>query len=169
MTCQHPMTDPVDALKIALEVETDLALAARLGLDRSTIAQWRRRGSIPVRYRFMLKPESRESIKRGWRHADRRQIYSDGGGRFILSAALGCIPTAAFDFPDSFSPANIGWSRESLIVNIVQVVLKACREELGKAACESHDEFIQIMTVLDRAEYREAVRVALRQAAVGEL
>jgi hypothetical protein len=163
------MADPVDALKAALEVQTDLALAARLGLERSTIAQWRRRGSVPTRYRFMLQSERRESLKQGWRIADRRQVYGDGDGRFILSAALACVPTEAFEFPKAFSSANVGWARESLLMNVVQVVLKACREELGKATCESHDEFVQLVAVLDRPDYQEAISHALRQPVVGEL
>ena len=54
VTCPQTMGDLVDKLRTAIGVKTDTALADELGLERSTVAQWRRRGSLPQAYRAIL-------------------------------------------------------------------------------------------------------------------
>ncbi|MFC7663321.1 helix-turn-helix domain-containing protein [Methylorubrum suomiense] len=44
----------IDRLKRELNVELDRELAEELGLDPSTVAGWRRRGSVPERYRMRV-------------------------------------------------------------------------------------------------------------------
>lgn len=40
----------IDALRNRFRVQTDQGLAERLGLGRSTVTSWRRRGAVPPRY-----------------------------------------------------------------------------------------------------------------------
>ena len=52
MICQRLMSEPVrvyiERLKAALNVSTDEALAQELGYSKQAIANWRRRGKVPI-------------------------------------------------------------------------------------------------------------------------
>lgn len=140
-----------------------------LGLERSTIAQWRRRGSVPARYGFMLKMKHRDDVRQGMRHALRRQLYGDGTGRYLLAAALAFIPPAELEFGEELASGNLGWARESRVLSVVNVVLNACSLVLGKARCQTEADFIKLMSALEEPEWRKAIAGALAAAAIGEL
>lgn len=157
----------VDALKVAVGAETDLGLAAKLGLERSTISQWRRRGNIPFRYRFMLDPQRQDSVQRGMKHRDRRQLYGDGDGHYLLRAALAVLPAAELDFPE-LSPALLGDFRESTLVNVISAVLDVCQRELGKARPSSEQDYEHLVNELMKPAGQQRLRRALIRPALGE-
>lgn len=162
------MASEVDQLRAAIGVETDLALAAELGLDRSTVAQWRRRGSLSARYRQFLE-ELRTAEYQGLRLAVRRQVYGDSSGRYLFSAALGVIPTERLDLPPSFGEANVGCSRESLILNVIEAVIEIAKEVLGKPRCDNEAEFMSLSRAMDEPANRQLINAALQRPMVGEL
>ena len=162
------MSDPVGKLKQVLNVDTDLDLARMLGLERSAIAQWRRRGNIPLRYRDLIDPAGQALTRERIKRADRRSIYGDGQGRYILSAALAFIPTHALEFDCVLSRANLGWEREARLINVVQVVLAACEAKFGKPRCESENEFLQLISALEEPEYHAQIALALVRGIIAE-
>lgn len=159
--------DGVDALKQAIGVETDLALAAKLGLDRSTVAQWRRRGMVPARYRFIADPSRQDDVRRGFKNRDRRELYGDGNGEYLLRAALAVVPVSALDFPE-LSPALLGDYRESTLINLLSVVLEVCAQQLGKPRPESEEDYEALVEALSRPAAEESLRVAMMRPALGE-
>ena len=52
----------IEALKHELGVETDTELARRLGVDKSTVAAWRLRKSVPPRYRRILDGDGKDAV-----------------------------------------------------------------------------------------------------------
>lgn len=60
----------IEQLKRELGVELDRELAAYLRLDPSTVAGWRRRGSIPEKYRLRLAGRADERSREGLQLAD---------------------------------------------------------------------------------------------------
>src|SRR3569623_456723 len=120
VTCQHAMNDPVDQLKAALGVETDIALARELGLERSTIAQWRRRGALPALYRGIIDAGER-AASLAVALAARQQVYGDSRAMYLLRGALAVIPAGLLDFPE-LSAHLLGDHRERLLLNVARVV-----------------------------------------------
>jgi len=161
------MKNEVDELRAAVGAETDIALAARLGLERSTVAQWRRRGGVPARYRFMIDPAWRSDVRRGMKQRDRRLVYGDGPGEFLLRAALAVIPQGALDAPH-LSPALLGDLRESTIINVVAAALEVCAEALGKARPDNEEDYDRLVDALCQPPGDEKVRLALMRPALGE-
>lgn len=162
----------LEQLRELVGVDTDIALAAKLGVDRSTISQWRRRGQVPQRYREMLiKSIGRElnGYDPSQRSAARRAIYGDGDGRYILAAALAVTRLDALDFGTELGPGNCGWARESRILSVVQVVLQVCKSLFGKNRCETDEEYLRLLAGLETDASKALIEYALTVAAVGEL
>lgn len=78
-----PDTDILAALKQRLRVRTDEGLAKVLGVARSTVTSWRRRGSIPDRYARLVDPDGRKATDEAFNFA----IWSDAE-KAALSLAL---------------------------------------------------------------------------------
>ncbi|TNF19343.1 MAG: hypothetical protein EP318_14985 [Rhodobacteraceae bacterium] len=55
--------DVLSALQKRLKVNTDQALAAVLGIGRSTVTSWRRRGKVPARYARLVEKDTQERLK----------------------------------------------------------------------------------------------------------
>lgn len=141
------MSDPVEKLKAVLDVQTDIALAAMLGLERSTIAQWRRRGSVPVRYRTFLDPKYPEDAREILKTGDRRLVYGDGPGEMLMRAALAAVPLSELE-GENLSPEMLGHHREGMLINIVALAIDLCSEVLGKPRVESEGEYSWLVTEL---------------------
>jgi transcriptional regulator with XRE-family HTH domain len=158
--------EPVDALKDVLGVASDQELASVLGLERSAIAQWRRRKSIPARYRLLLDSTRR---RKEFRYAVRRLLYGDSEGRYLLAATLAWIPASKFDMPKSLSPANVGWTRETLILNVAEAIIEVCDSTLGKRTCTNDDEYLELMHALAAPPGQKILAEAFDLPVVGEL
>lgn len=99
----------------------------------------------------------------------RRQLYGDGSGRYILAATLAYIPVKEFDMPKEFSPANAGWTRETLILNVAEAVIDVCNLALGKRGCDNDDEYMTLMGALAAPNGQKLLAEALRLPILGEL
>lgn len=163
------MSDKVDQLRKVLGAGSDSALAALLGLERSTIAQWRRREQVPARYRVFIEGGAPKTVESFVRRSDRRSVYGDGHGRYILSAALGVIPLHTLDFGEELSPGNLGWARESRVMSVVRIILAVCKQLFDRERCETDDEYIKLMEALKSEPVRGQIALALVRAAVGEV
>ena len=54
--------DVLEALQKRLRVSTDQALADALGLGRSTVTSWRRRGNVPTRYAQLVEQDTQKRL-----------------------------------------------------------------------------------------------------------
>ncbi len=54
--------DVLEALQKRLRVSTDQALADALGLGRSTVTSWRRRGNVPTRYAQLVEQDAQKRL-----------------------------------------------------------------------------------------------------------
>ena len=165
VTCQHEMSDPVDMLKEVLGVETDLALAEELGLERSTVSQWRRRRSLPRDYQAILDAHAANEA-RAHVLASRQRLYGDARVMYQIRAALAVIPADELTI-DGLAPALIGDHREQLIANIAPVVRTACVELFDRPTCETEEEYLALVELLTSPPFSESLRRALIQPTLG--
>lgn len=160
------MTDLVDQLKLALGAATDSALARELGLERSTVAQWRRRKSLPDIYKEIIAAheigEARVAAV-----AVRRFIYGDGKGMFLVRAALAVIPLEKMDY-DFLSDSLLGDYRERLIVNVAQFASLVCSHLFGRPRCDNEREYIALVNAMLSPEFARGLRIALDGPTLGE-
>lgn len=54
--------DVLSALQARMRVSTDQALANALGIGRSTVTSWRRRGRVPTRYARLVEQDAQERL-----------------------------------------------------------------------------------------------------------
>lgn len=167
VTCQHAMTDLVERLKSALGVSTDQALAQELGLERSTVAQWRRRGSVPAIYREIIAADEVNDA-RAKIIASRQHFYGDSRMMYLVRAALAYIPSQEFEDNTDLSAALLGDHRERLLLNVGQVVQEACRALFGRSICESENEYDKLVKALGAEPFSTRIRQALQWPTLGE-
>jgi hypothetical protein len=160
------MADPVDQLKEALAASTDLSLAKELGVERSTVAQWRRRGALPARYQAILDADERNRARKD-ALAARRFVYGDGAGMFLVRAALAVIPVQVLDFPE-LSPALRGDHRERAIINVAEFAARLCPIVLGKQRCETEEDYDMLVEAMLSEDRKTDLAGALMQPTLGE-
>lgn len=139
----------VDDLKRALASDTDLALADRLGVERSTVAQWRRRGSVPARWHFVLKMKEVEVQSL----AARRRIFGDGDGYFIQIVALALLDHSAFEWSELMPYARGGQIQEWVLKAAGYVI-----HALGDRSCNSYAECEVLVSELTQGEHPRAIK-----------
>lgn len=146
VTCQQDaMTVTVDELKTALGCDTDIALAERLGVERSTIAQWRRRTGVPKGWHFVLKLKDVEVQSL----AARRRLFGEGDGYYIQMAALALLDVTRFDWPE-LAPSARGGMMQDWIVKAAAYVIRV----LGDRTCNSHREYEALLFELNSPDHR---------------
>jgi hypothetical protein len=159
------LDDLVDRLREALGVETDSALAAELGLERSTVAQWRRRGSLPKPYQAILDAHS-VNKHRAQIRASRQKLYGDPAVMYLLRAALAIIPINKLE-ADFLSPGLLGDLREQVIANVGPVIREACNELFQRPYCTSEDEYDRLVELVFSPAYSRQIAVALSKPEFG--
>src|SRR5580704_15405496 len=78
----------IETLMQVLDARNELELAAKLGLTRSAVSQWRRRGMVPARLRHLLASQGDEAHL----EASRQQIFRKPEYHYWLRAALVLAP-----------------------------------------------------------------------------
>ena len=103
--------DDIRALKGVLAVHSDVDLAAKLGVERSTVAQWKRRGAVPSKYAYLLGLAEMPSQTEKSLAAVRHHYLGRAENHWLLKVALGFTPIG----PDSVmeeDEATLGEYRE---------------------------------------------------------
>lgn len=159
------MNDLVDQLRDALHVDTDVALAQELGVERSTVAQWRRRGSLPRMYQAILDAEA-VGNHRAEIIASRQQLFGDSRLMYTLRAALAVIPSDYLDYPE-LSPSLQGDARECVIANVARFVQRQCRLLFGRANCENEAEYLVLVNALTSDDAQTQIKQALQAPVLG--
>jgi len=142
----------IEALKRALGAETELELAARLGIARSTVSQWRRRGSIPARYLALLAAEVDGSDSA----AAEQHVFRRPEAHYWLRAALALLPGGQTEE----GVLQAGRSREQLVIALMGLAIRVARTDL------------KLQTIRNEVEWRrlmERLIVFHRDAVVGVL
>ena len=148
------MTVSVDELKTTLGCESDVELADRLGVERSTVAQWRRRNGVPARWHFILKAPADKAA----RLAARRRIFGDGDGFYIHMAALALLDDERFHWP-MLTPHARGWQVEDWLLRVATYII----EVLGDRTCTSYEDYERLMAELLAEPHPEGLRRHLSQ------
>jgi hypothetical protein len=142
----------VDHLVRVLGCRTDQELAARLGLERSTIAQWRRRGGVPRNWHFVLMMEKIEAQTL----AARRRIFGDGDGYYIHMAALAIMTASDFHWPE-LSPAQRGAHIEDRILKLSSYII----EVLGERSLRLFHDYENLLRELGTPEHDKRIQELL--------
>lgn len=143
----------VDELKEALGLLTDIDLASRLGVERSTIAQWRRRQKVPQHWHFVLAKEAIEDRLL----ATRRQVFGDRNGHYVIMAALAILDLEDFDWASFLMPQAVGSARLDRILLACSYVIDA----LAGTQCSSQSDYESLVMRLLTPEHREGLRKRL--------
>lgn len=159
------MSDLVDKLRSALGAETDIALAQELGVERSTVAQWRRRGSLPRIYQAILDADQ-VGKHRAEVIASRQQIFGDSRLMYTLRATLSVIPTSDLDYPELAPPLQ-GDARECVIASVARVVQAQCRVLFGRPYCENEAEYDVLADALSSEGAQSQIKIALQAPVLG--
>jgi Bacteriophage CI repressor helix-turn-helix domain. len=148
------MAVEVDDLVEALGCRTDQELAERLGLNRTTIAQWRRRGSVPRSWHFLMFMEEFEAKAL----AARRRIFGDGDGYYIHMAALAILTASDFDWPELSDAARGAHIQERLLKLSSYII-----EVLGDRSLKLFYDYEALVRELGTIEHDERIRQLLQQ------
>jgi hypothetical protein len=146
------MSVGVDDLVQALGCRTDQELAARLGLNRTTIAQWRRRGGVPRNWHFVLQMKKLEAQSL----AARRRIFGDGDGYYIHMAALAILTASDFDWPE-LSQAERGAHIEDRILKLSSYII----EVLGERSLKLFYDYENLLRELRTPEHAKLIQELL--------
>ncbi len=144
----------ISALKSALGARTELELAAKLGIARSTVSQWRRRGSIPARYHGLLAGSANDSEAA----AAGQQVFQRSEARYWLRTALALLPRGDFR---GESVLQAGRSREQLVAALMGLAIRVARTDLKLKLLRDDADWTRLMECLLSGN-RDAVIAVLR-------
>lgn len=140
-------------LKSLFDVESDTELAVALGVDRSTIAQWRRRGQMPPKYRVLgaeavaLEAERGRLYEAG-RRAARSLVYRDPAYHLWTAAVLAALPPEAFASVAGEASEERGLRLERLVAELFQRCLSYSQDHLGKVRPEGGTDYVELVAAL---------------------
>ena len=142
--------DTISALRKALGARTELELAAILGLSRSTISTWKKRGGVPARYVAMLEAGGISSDAA----AAGQQVFRRPEAHYWLRSALALLPEGRDGDSDGLLVA--GSSREKLVIALMGLAIRVARTDLKRQSIRDDDEWAQLMERLV-SSHRDAV------------
>lgn len=143
----------IAALKKAFGARTELELAAMLGLSRSTISTWKKRGGVPARYLAMLEADSGNSDAA----AAGQQVFRRPEAHYWLRTALALQPDNGAD------PAGVlqtGRSKEQLVIALMGLAIRVARADLKRQTIRDDAEWARLMERLVSG-HRDAVLAIL--------
>lgn len=139
--------DEIRSLKVVLGVTTDVELARALGVERSSISQWKRRGSVPRKYRALLGLEGRVAEANRVLNTTRHTLFGRTENHYWLKAALAFLPDQFRD-RNNASLADLGREREGPLMLLASLAMAASAQHLGKARCESEEDYEALITAM---------------------
>lgn len=129
--------DQIAALKKAMGARTELELAAMLGLSRSTISTWKKRGGVPARYLAMLEAGGGNSDAA----AVGQQVFRRPEAHYWLRSALALLPEGR----EGDGVLRAGRSSEQLVIALMGLALRVARTDLKRQAIRDDTEWAQLM------------------------
>lgn len=141
----------IEGLKRALGAQTELELAAKLGIARSTISQWRRRGRIPGRYQPLIHAELASSDAA----AAGQQVFRRPEAHYWLRSALALLPEGH----DADGLLASGSSRERLVIALMGLAIRVARTDLKRQAIRNDAEWKHLMECLVSSQRDEVIAV----------
>lgn len=143
--------DQIRALKTVLGVASDIELARALGVERSSVSQWKRRGAVPKKYAALAGLEAAVQDADRLKNATRHNLFGRTDNHYWLKAALAFLPANLPEGRNS-SLANIGSGREAPLILLVHLAMWATSEYLGKPRCESESDYQALIAALEANE-----------------
>jgi hypothetical protein len=140
----------IEILKRVLDARNEFELASKLGISRSAVSQWKARGAVPVRFRYLLNAEGEDA----YRNALQQQIFRKPEYHYWLRAALVLARAAEGEGPRDLTPAQ----HEHLIVNLMALAMRVTRKDLALSRIRDEVTWERLMDRLQRehdAEIRE--------------
>lgn len=140
----------IHALKAAFDVKTDVELARVLGVERSAIAQWKRRGGVPEKYLGLLSPDLAGGPGRmaKFYNAIRHNVLGRAENQYFLRAGLAFmgerLPT-----PSGATRAQVGVAREFRLIRLMEIAQFYTHAELGKRYCETEAEYEKLIEIME--------------------
>lgn len=153
--------EAIRALKAALDVNTDVELANALGIERSAVAQWKRRGGVPAKYMMMI-GEDPKRFARAW-DAVRHHLLGRVENHYFLRAGLAFLPQE-LPTPAGASKADLGEIREQTLLELMNLAQIVTYDRLEKRYCESEEDYAFLVRAMEVAE-REVIALILERNA----
>jgi transcriptional regulator with XRE-family HTH domain len=153
-TGSEAATAEIGALREALGASTDLELAAMLGLSRSTISTWKRRGGVPSAYIALVAANTVGSENA----AAQQRVFRRPEARYWLRTALALLPG---DGANSGNILESGRARERLVIGLMGLAIRVARTDLKRQTIRDDAEWASLMERLVSV-HRDAVVGILR-------
>lgn len=141
--------DDIRAMRAIFEVDTDRELAAAMGITRSTISKWRRRGAVPSYHRVTLELAEQDVTGR-LLDASLTPIFARPEGHYLLRAALAFMPQT-LPTPPGADLAERGTARVVVLAALINAARTACDAYLGKRYPEGAEDYARLVEAM-RAE-----------------
>ena len=143
--------EDITELKNALGVSTDVELANKVGIERSTVAQWKRRGSAPSKYAYLLDIAEFPSQAERTLNAVRHHLLGRAEHQWFLKAALAFLPY----FKDSRledEPATRGEERERVVISLMSFADYCCGHYLRKTYPVGEEDYERLVRIMNNEE-----------------
>ena len=140
-------------LKAVFGVETDTDLANALGVDRSTIAQWRRRGQVSEHFQAVAAEGAglvaeHLRLEAAGRRAVRSLVYRDPAYHLWTAAALSALKEEDLRGSEGETNQARGKRLERRLASLFSECLRYSRDELGKVRPEDEEDYSALVTAL---------------------
>lgn len=143
-------------LKGLLAAESDSDLARALGISRYAVAKWRKAGSIPAAYSFLVSGFQRDPVEAAVLFIIRRDVYRHPNNSYFLRAALEALHGAGVD------PTDDAAKGEAIITRLMGMASDACTRELGKPRCEIEGDYAKLIAVMSSERWAERLARTLK-------
>jgi transcriptional regulator with XRE-family HTH domain len=143
--------EDINTLKSALGVSTDVELARKLGIERSTVAQWKRRGSVPSKYAYLISLAEFPSEAERNLNAVRHHLLGRSERQWFLKAALAFLPY----FKDAWledEPATRGEERERVVISLMSLAEACCLKYLDLDYPTGDEDYEQLVRIMNSSE-----------------
>jgi hypothetical protein len=144
----HELDRLIVEMKRASGVETDRDLALYLGIDRTAVAAWRRRGRLPDKYKVRFTRAVGESAlpNAGWWELRRAYLFA-----LVRLVAMRLNDSVSFDAPGAFSDVWYG-GRLSAFHDYAERLLSLPK---GATKADLRKAYDRLKADLDRSDFAE--------------
>lgn len=134
----------IETLMRVLDARTEYELSAKLGISRSAVSHWRRRG-VPARFQHLLASLGDDAVS----EATHQQIFRKPEYHYWLRSALVLAPPLQGHGDPS------GEGRERLIIDLMALAMRVTRKDLGLSRIRDEGAWERLMECLRRVHGEE--------------